>query len=469
MLKRVLLSCVALLAIAAAATGLSGSARAQSTVTLTDTITREWTGVTGTSYQLWEDVVSPATDAVYAGCSAGGNNAIQMRSTIAIPGASGIVTTTSGGKVASVTVVWNSNTANNRTLQVYGKNSAYSAASDLYGGNAGTLLGTIVKGTSTSLTIEGDYEYIGLRSQQSAMYLDEIRIEWIVPQQGGSSQPALYTVTLVDTVDAEHWSITPAAAATDGVAEGTVVNIGYTGDRKVKSVVATYVPAAPAVTSVDLSTLTGNYEAQDGDVLTGTLGGNYKISIADGATVTLSNATINGANNSSYQWAGINCVGDATIILSGSNSVRGFYDEWPGIHVPSGKTVTIQGDGSLTASSNGWATGIGGGYNIDCGNITIAGGTVTATGGHAAGIGGGTQSTVGNILITGGTVTATGNMSGAGIGSSYGGTCGTITITSGVTSVTATKGGSAPNSIGAGDGGSCGTVTIEDGANVTQN
>ena len=260
MLKKVFLSFVALLAIAAAATG---PVRAQSTNTLTDTITREWTGVTGTSYQLWEDVVSPATDAVYAGCSAGGNYAIQLRSAIASPGASGIVTTTSGGKVASVTVVWNSNTQSGRTLQVYGKNSAYNSAADLYGGNAGTLLGTIVCGTSTSLTITGDYEYIGLRSQQSAMYLDEIRIEWIVPQQGGSSEPALYTVTLDDGgVDAGNWSITPAAAATDGVAEGTVVNISYGGTRKVKSVVATVVPAAlPAATVATAPTATANVTA----------------------------------------------------------------------------------------------------------------------------------------------------------------------------------------------------------------
>jgi len=212
---------------------------------------------------------------------------------------------------------------------------------------------------------------------------------------------------------------------------------------------------------VDLSKLTVNYTAQDGDVLTGTLGGNYKISIADGATVTLNGVTINGTNSESYKWAGINCEGDATIILSGTNTVKGFYEDYPGIYVPSGKTLTIQGDGSLDASSNGWGAGIGGGYEINCGNITIAGGTVTATGGHAAGIGAGTDATIGNILITGGTVTATGDYYDcAGIGSGYEGSCGTITITDGVTSVTATKGSNAPNSIGKGNSGSCGTVTI---------
>jgi len=72
-----------------------------------------------------------------------------------------------------------------------------------------------------------------------------------------------------------------------------------------------------------------------------------KISIAAGATVTLSGVTINGTNSVSCWWAGLNCLGDATIILADgtTNSVKGFYENYPGIHVPSGKTLTIQGTG----------------------------------------------------------------------------------------------------------------------------
>ena len=182
---------------------------------------------------------------------------------------------------------------------------------------------------------------------------------------------------------------------------------------------------------VDLSTLTADYTAQNGETLTGTLGGNYKISIAAGAKVTLKDVTINGTNSYSYSWAGINCVGNATIILKGTNTVKGFYANYPGIHVPKDKTLTIKGDGSLNASSGG-AAGIGGGDYIDCGNITITGGTVNATGSRNA----------------------------AGIGGGWNAWCGNITITDGVTSVTANKGGDAPRSIGAGYNGWCGTVTI---------
>ena len=221
---------------------------------------------------------------------------------------------------------------------------------------------------------------------------------------------------------------------------------------------------------VDLSKLTADYEAQDGDVLTGTLNGStqpYKISIAAGATVTLDGVTINGVKNSSYKWAGITCVGDATIILKDgtTNTVKGFNSDYPGIFIASGKTLTIKGEtagtGSLTASSNGSGAGIGGGYQIACGNIEIQGGTITATGGsNSAGIGSGRNSSCGNITISGGSVTATGGANGAGIGSGYAGSCGNITITSDVTSVTATKGDYATNNIGAGNDGSCGTVTI---------
>ena len=257
--------------------------------------------------------------------------------------------------------------------------------------------------------------------------------------------------------------------------------------------------AAPPATY--LSTINANYTASDGETLTGTLASNVKISIADGATVALNNVNINGTNDSNYKWAGITCEGDATIILSGTNTVKGFYKFYPGIQAAAGKTLIIKSIGSLTASSNGNGAGIGGGIGVACGNIEIQGGTITATGGeYAAGIGGDFDATCGNITISGGTVTATGGKEAAGIGGGRRGTsgnscgnilisggtvtatggeqaagigggrgnnsnnelssCGTITITTGVTKVTATMGDGATNSIGAGYFGTCGTVTI---------
>ena len=193
--------------------------------------------------------------------------------------------------------------------------------------------------------------------------------------------------------------------------------------------------------SLNLSTLTSDFTAQDGDVLTGSLNGNYKVSIADGATVTLGGVTINGTNDYSYKWAGITCLGDATIVLADgtTNSVKGFVDYHPGILPAVGKTLTIEGTGSLTASSNGKAAGIGSG-KISCGNIHIKSGTINAMGGMAsAGIGSGNNEdvTCGTITISGGNVTAIGGESSAAIGCGMGGNCGNILIEGGTIVATA--------------------------------
>ena len=143
---------------------------------VTDVLTKEVTGVTGTAYTDWSGKTLNST-AVYAGQSAGGNNAIQLRSS---NNNSGIITTTSGGTLKSVTVTWEEHTANDRTLNIYGSNTAYTSPTQLYGDDCGELLGTIVKGdgNSTTLVIEGEYKYIGLRSASGAMYLTNISIVW---------------------------------------------------------------------------------------------------------------------------------------------------------------------------------------------------------------------------------------------------------------------------------------------------
>ncbi len=228
------------------------------------------------------------------------------------------------------------------------------------------------------------------------------------------------------------------------------------------------------------------------------------ITIEDGAIVTLKNVVINPDGYLTYGSgiSGITCDGNATIILEGTNTVKGFGRS--GIEVKSGKTLTILGTGTLNASGyndasgagiggegnivimggtinatgTSGAAGIGGDENGTCGNITISGGTVTATGGNkAAGIGSGYEGFCGNITISGGIVEATGGSDGsqygAGIGS--GAHCSidnaiSITITSGVTSVTATRGGDGDNCkfIGVGSGCSNGpTLTIDGVANAT--
>ena len=82
---------------------------------------------------------------------------------------------------------------------------------------------------------------------------------------------------------------------------------GYTVTRSARSESGgkytwtyTVAPALSYTRGGTTTVITDEFEAQNGDVLTGTLAGNYQISIADGATVTLSGVTINPANGSGW-------------------------------------------------------------------------------------------------------------------------------------------------------------------------
>lgn len=141
-----------------------------------DVINNALTGVSGTTYASWTGNGS-ASAAVYSGQSAADAGTVQLRSK---NNNSGIVSTTSGGKVRKITVTWNAKTSStgNRALQIYASNTAYTNPTDLYGANKGDLIGEIVCGTATELEISGDYQFIGMRSKDGAMYLDEIDIYW---------------------------------------------------------------------------------------------------------------------------------------------------------------------------------------------------------------------------------------------------------------------------------------------------
>jgi len=302
----------------------------------------------------------------------------------------------------------------------------------------------------------------------------------LVDEADGTS--SLNATQLTVTADGATYTVTPASASSvlyvavpsiTGKSVALAASVGfyrYVYERPSATFAeGKYYEVGVKMTrqAVDLSKLTADFEAQDGDVLINTLVENVKITIADGATVTLSNAVINGADNWQYEWAGITCNGDATIILDGENTVKGFYSNYPCIFVPEEKTLTIQGDGSLDVpSGSSGAAAIGAGYYDGCGNIVIAGGTITATGGYnAAAIGGVYNRSCGNITISGGTITATGGEYGVAIGSSgsssgSNSTCGDITISGGTIIA---EGKSNAAAIGCGSYGTCGDIEITGG------
>ena len=206
----------------------------------------------------------------------------------------------------------------------------------------------------------------------------------------------------------------------------------------------------------------------DGYIVTGSAYAfSCKVAVADGATVTLRDVeNDNGSLDPSSACPGIRCIGDATIILEGNNTVKG-GGTYAGIYVPEGNTLTIRGTGSLTVTGGSGGAGIGGNCedNCNCGSIVISGGTITATGGsHGAGIGLGYSPgcVFGDITINGGTVTATGSGNAPGIGGAYA-YFQNIAITDGVTKVTVNKGSGSTYSIGTSgidEMEYCGAITI---------
>ena len=139
-----------------------------------DVLDRDFIGITSTNYDDWSGKVA-TSGAVYAGNSAGGNESIQLRTTNS---KEGLVTTSSGGTAKKIEVVWNSNTSDGRKIDIYGKNTAYAAATDLYASaSQGTKIGTLSKG-ETVLEISDEYKFIGIRSYSGALYLTQITISW---------------------------------------------------------------------------------------------------------------------------------------------------------------------------------------------------------------------------------------------------------------------------------------------------
>lgn len=182
-----------------------------------DELTCATTGVSGTNYTDWSNK-TVSSSAVYAGNSAGGHDAIQLRSKNSN---SGIVSTTSGGKLTKVSIEWNENTTDERKLDIYGSNEAYSGPSELYGSGSaqkGTKIGSLEVGVSTELVVDGEYTFVGVRSNNGALYLDKLTFTW-----GGGSGFSTYSTQCGASEGIEE--TTSQAAAQKVLRDGQVLII----------------------------------------------------------------------------------------------------------------------------------------------------------------------------------------------------------------------------------------------------
>lgn len=159
--------------------------------TVTDELTATTLNVSTKSYQKF------ATKTLSSGASYDGaafidsNNpkGIQIKAKKDTKGFyTGIITSASSGTIKSITI--NFNSANSNTLGIYGKNTAYTTADDLFGSAAGELIKS-VPNSKTAVTITPDkaYKFIGFKSNKGTIYIDKITIVW----EKASSTPTTTT------------------------------------------------------------------------------------------------------------------------------------------------------------------------------------------------------------------------------------------------------------------------------------
>ena len=160
---------------------VSGSVTAQ---VVSDSFTKSLLDGSITNYQDLSNVKLTSSARYTLNAASNKGKCFQLRSSKN----SGVVTTTTGGVAKTVTVVWyndgTTSSANGRTIDIYGKNEPYAAVSDLYSADTqGTKIGSVVydanaETLTASVSLEGNYPYVGFRSKENSLYTESITIDW---------------------------------------------------------------------------------------------------------------------------------------------------------------------------------------------------------------------------------------------------------------------------------------------------
>lgn len=159
--------------------------------TVTDELTATILNITSSYNKFATQTLSSGASydgAAYVGTGKN-NNGIQIKvDQIKKSFYTGIITSASGGTIKSITINFNSNNSN--ALGIYGKNTAYTTADDLFGSAAGELIKS-VPNSKTAVTITPDkaYKFIGFKSNKGTIYIDKITIVW----EKASSTPTTTT------------------------------------------------------------------------------------------------------------------------------------------------------------------------------------------------------------------------------------------------------------------------------------
>lgn len=145
--------------------------------TVTDELTSTILSLSTSGYKKFA-TKTLSSGASYDGAAYANGTKIQIKAKKDTKGFyTGIITSASSGTIKSITI--NFNSANSNTLGIYGKNTAYTTADDLFGSAAGELIKN-VDNSKTAVTITPDkaYKFIGFKSNNGTVYIDKITIVW---------------------------------------------------------------------------------------------------------------------------------------------------------------------------------------------------------------------------------------------------------------------------------------------------
>ncbi|MBR0510926.1 MAG: InlB B-repeat-containing protein [Clostridia bacterium] len=335
---------------------------------------------------------------------------------------------------------------------------------------------------------------------------DKVSAEWRVAYTDETGEHSAAVTRISDSAA----SFTMPAASVTVSAELTPLGVPYmarswnSADKSVTEQLRYYTGEYTNLSSITNDAMSGGWYVLDGSLTFEnriTVSGSVRLILTDGMVLTAEEGirVPEGATLSIYGQA--NDSGKLIAGADGNNAAIGSNDEDDGDENGAG-TIIIYG-GTIEATGDSDAAGIGGGNEAHGGFVTVYGGTVTATGGdygagigtgdevegvygsvytfyggtvtanggeQAAGIGGGNECDGVNVTIWGGMINAKGDHydpliygiydGGAGIGGGDRGNGGTIAIHGGT--VTAT-GGNYGAGIGGGNNGNAGNITITDG------
>ena len=301
---------------------------------------------------------------------------------------------------------------------------------------------------------------------------EKVRADWHVTYTDETGE---HSVAVTRISDREASFLMPAASVTVS-AELTPLGVPYTA-RSWNSANATlteqlryYTGEYTNVSSITNDTMSDGWYVLDSSKTFEsriTVSGNVRLILTDGMTLTAEKGirVPEGATLSIYGQT--DDSGKLIATAGGYNAAIGSNDEDDGDEDAAG-TIIIYG-GTIEATGDSDAAGIGGGNEAGGGNVTVYGGTVTAKGGdYGAGIGSGDEpenGSAGSYTQYGGIVTADGGKEAAGVGGGNDCNGGIVTIWGGKLEATGCSWGQEASGagIGGGDDGDGGNVTIYGG------